>query len=153
MFRRVSGFTCGSAVASRMFSTTRVQMEKWYQDSHEWVEVHDDNTATIGVSNYAQETLGDVVYVGLPTVGDEVDAKTVLAEIESVKATSDLYSPIHGKVASVNEKLKDEAALINSSPEEDGWIAKLSGVDRATLNTDALMNEAAYKKFLEDSQQ
>ncbi|AIO02078.1 glycine cleavage system H protein, putative [Leishmania panamensis] len=127
------------AVACLRFYGTR-----HFTDSHEWVE-QGEGEVTIGISSYAQENLGDVVYVSLPQVGDTVTAKDVVGEVESVKATSNVYSPVDGTVTAVNEKLKDEPSLVNQSPEEKGWLIKV----KCSEIPKGLMDEAAYKKFLE----
>merc|ERR1719387_2472548 len=106
-----------------------------FSKDHEWITVT-DGVGTIGITNHAQEQLGDVVYVDLPEIGDTV---------ESVKAASDIYSPISGEVVEVNEALNDEPALVNSSAEADGWMTRVKLSDASEL--DDLMDEAAYKEF------
>lgn len=115
-----------------------------YTDSHEWVSYCNDE-ATIGVTQYAQENLGDVVYVSLPQVGSSITAREVLAEVESVKATSNVYSPVDGVVSAVNDALKDDPGCINRSPEEEGWIVKM----KCSELPKGLMTLDEYKKFLE----
>ncbi|KAK7200903.1 lipoic acid containing carrier protein [Novymonas esmeraldas] len=134
-------FTSASVAAA---SRLRSYATKHFTDSHEWVE-QGEGEVTIGISTYAQENLGDVVYVSLPQVGDTLTAKDVVGEVESVKATSNVYSPVDGTVTAVNEKLKDEPGLINQSPEEKGWLVKV----KCSEIPKGLMDEAAYKKFLE----
>lgn len=133
-------FSCGIAAAMPI----RCYATRYFTDSHEWVE-HADGEATIGISTYAQENLGDVVFVSLPQVGDAITAKDVVGEVESVKATSNVYSPIDGTVTSVNEKLKDEPGLINQSPEEKGWLVKV----KCSEIPKGMMTAEEYKKFLE----
>ncbi|CAD2216547.1 glycine cleavage system H protein [Angomonas deanei] len=130
-----------SAVAAVAF---RQYASRLYTDSHEWI-LEEGGEVTIGISSYAQENLGDVVFVSLPQVGDKVTAKDVVGEVESVKATSNVYSPVDGTVLTVNEALKDEPGLINQSPEEKGWLVKV----KCTEIPKGLMNEEEYKKFLE----
>ncbi|UQA53861.1 glycine cleavage system protein GcvH [Vibrio sp. ED002] len=96
-----------------------------FTDSHEWVRDNGDGTATIGISEHAQEMLGDVVFVDLPDVEDEVEAGESFSLVESVKAASDIYSPITGEVVEINEELEDSPELINEEPYEGGWIVKV----------------------------
>jgi glycine cleavage system H protein len=119
---------------------------KYYTEEHEWVEVIDDE-ATIGISEYAAEQLGEVSYVELPEEDDCFNIGDRLGEIESEKTSCDIYSPISGTVCAVNEALADEPELINESPEEKGWICRLTNFDNSEL--DDLMNETAYRKYLQ----
>ncbi|KIP78992.1 glycine cleavage system protein H [Vibrio harveyi] len=96
-----------------------------FTDSHEWVRDNGDGTVTIGISEHAQEMLGDVVFVDLPDVEDEVEAGESFSLVESVKAASDIYSPITGEVVEINEELGDSPELINEEPYEGGWIVKV----------------------------
>jgi glycine cleavage system H protein len=121
-------------------------MPRYFTDEHEWIDVEDD-TATVGITDYAQEQLGDIVFVELPEVGSALDKGGDAAVVESVKAASDVYAPISGEVSELNESLEEEPQLVNSSPEEDGWFFKMTIGDASEL-TD-LMDEAAYKEFLE----
>lgn len=116
-----------------------------YSDDHEWVKV-EGGKAYIGITDYAQHALGEIVYVELPTVGDELNAGDVFGVIESVKAASDSYLPVSGKVLEVNEELSDSPQLINEAPYES-WIVAVEVTDRASL--DNLMNEQEYKDFCE----
>ncbi|CUG86071.1 glycine cleavage system H protein, putative [Bodo saltans] len=134
--RFVAAAAC--AVARRLYGT------RYFTDSHEWVEI-DGTTATIGITDHAQTNLGDVVFLSLPQVGDELEAKQPLGEIESVKATSDIYSPISGKVIEVNEAAKTQPKLINDSAEDQGWMIKL---DASTASIEGLMDRAKYDAFL-----
>ena len=120
-------------------------MPRYFTDEHEWIDVEGDS-ATVGITDYAQEQLGDIVFVELPSVGTMLDKGGDAAVVESVKAASDVYSPITGEVTEANGNLEDEPALVNSSPEEDGWFFKLRIADASEL--EGLMNEAAYKKFV-----
>ena len=97
-----------------------------FLSSHEWVRVESDGTITVGISDHAQDLLGDIVFVELPEVGQSIDAESDTAIVESVKAASDIYSPLSGEVIEVNSLLEDQPEIINSSPYEDGWFFKLS---------------------------
>ena len=116
-----------------------------YSNDHEWVRVEGDK-AYIGISDYAQHALGEIVYVELPTVGDELNAGDVFGVIESVKAASDSYLPVSGKVLEVNEELSDSPQLINENPYES-WVVVVEVTNKADL--DNLMNEQEYKDFCE----
>ncbi|MDJ0979200.1 MAG: glycine cleavage system protein GcvH [Erythrobacter sp.] len=120
-------------------------MPRYFTDEHEWIEVEDDS-ATVGITDYAQEQLGDIVFVELPAVGTALDKGGDAAVVESVKAASDVYAPISGEVTEGNSALEDEPALVNSSPEEDGWFFRMSVADKDEL--EGLMDEAAYKEFV-----
>jgi glycine cleavage system H protein len=117
-----------------------------YTKEHEWVRV-DGQVATVGISNHAQEQLGDVVFVELPEVGRTVGQNAAMAVVESVKAASDVYAPISGEVVEVNNALTDDPALVNSDAEGAGWFCKLKVANPAEL--DALMDAAAYRSFVE----
>ena len=121
-------------------------MPRYFTDEHEWIEVEDDS-ATVGITDYAQEQLGDIVFVELPEVGTALEKGGDAAVVESVKAASDVYAPITGEVTEGNSALEDEPALVNASPEEDGWFFRMSVGDKAEL--EGLMDEAAYKEFVE----
>ena len=114
---------------------------------HEWITV-DGDIGTIGITNHAQEQLGDVVYVDLPDVGSSVEKDETMGAVESVKAASDIYCPVSGEVVEVNEALNDEPALVNSAAEGDGWMAKVKLSDASEL--DDLMDADAYAKFCEE---
>lgn len=117
-----------------------------YTEDHEWVLVEDD-IITVGITDFAQDQLGDVVFVELPEVGDTLEAGKTLGVVESVKAVSDVYTPASGEVVEVNEALPDEPEALNNSPYEDGWMIKLKLADPADL--DGLMDVAAYQEFVE----
>ncbi|SHE67280.1 glycine cleavage system protein GcvH [Vibrio gazogenes] len=119
-----------------------------FTDSHEWVLNHGDGTVTVGISEHAQEMLGDVVYVELPDVDSDVDAGDNFSLVESVKAASDIYSPVSGIIIEVNEDLGDNPELINEEPYEGGWIAKIRMTDPTEL--DDLKDEEEYLNTLED---
>lgn len=120
-------------------------MPRYFTEDHEWVEI-DGDTATVGITDYAQGQLGDIVFVELPEEGAEIDKGKDAAVVESVKAASDVYSPISGTVIKANGALEDDPSLVNSSPEEDGWFFKLTVADEGEL--DGLMDEEAYGKFV-----
>lgn len=120
-------------------------MPRYYTDEHEWIDVEDD-VATVGITDYAQGQLGDIVFVELPEVGAMIEQGKDAAVVESVKAASDVYAPITGEVTEVNPALEEDPALVNSSPEEDGWFFKMTIAAEAEL--DALMDEEAYKDFV-----
>ena len=121
--------------------------EKKYTKEHEWVEV-DGDTATVGITNHAQESLGDIVFIDLPTVGKEVKSNEELCVIESVKAASDIYAPIDGEVIEINNNLNDDASIVNQDPEKDGWIFKMKIADPNQYNN--LMSLDEYLAFLEN---
>ena len=124
----------------------KVEKGLLYSEDHEWVKVEGD-VAYLGLSDYAQENLGDIVYVELPEVDDELEKEDAFSAVESVKAASDIYSPVTGKVVEVNEDLEDDPALLNSDPYAN-WIVKLEISDKAEL--DELMNSEEYEKFIEE---
>jgi len=116
-----------------------------FSKDHEWVNL-DGDTATIGITAYAADQLGDVVFVDLPTAGKSVKAGEGLAVVESVKAASDVYSPVAGEVTEVNAALSDEPQTVNDAPEAGGWFVKLKVADPKAL--DALMDRPAYEAYL-----
>jgi glycine cleavage system H protein len=121
--------------------------EKKYTKEHEWVEV-DGDTVTVGITNHAQESLGDIVFIDLPTVGKEVKSNEELCVIESVKAATDIYAPLNGEVIEINNNLSDDASIVNQDPEKDGWIFKMKISNLDQYNN--LMNLNEYLAFLED---
>ena len=116
-----------------------------YADDHEWVR-KDDGTVRIGISDYAQDQLGDIVYVELPQVGDEFDHKEAFGSLESVKAVSELFMPVGGEVVAVNEGLEATPELVNNAPYTEGWMIDIKPKDPAEL--DALMSKDAYVEML-----
>ena len=120
--------------------------EKKYTKDHEWVSI-DGEIATVGISNHAQESLGDIVFIELPVVGKIVNAKDEICVVESVKAASDIYAPIDGEILEVNNNLEGDAAIINQDAENSGWIFKMKISN--TNQYDGLMTEEDYKKFLD----
>ena len=115
-----------------------------YTKSHEWVEFLEDGSARVGLSDYAQQELGDLVFVNLPQEGDPVTAGEALGDVESVKAVSDVYSPVTGTVAEVNSELEDEPQKLNEAPYE-AWIAKISDIS----DFEELLDAAAYEAFIQ----
>ena len=120
-------------------------MTRYFTEDHEWIEV-DGSTATVGITDYAQSQLGDIVFVEVPGQGVSVSKGGEAAVVESVKAASDVYSPVSGTVTEGNPALEDDPALVNSAPEGDGWFFKLTIADTGEL--DGLMDESAYKDFV-----
>ncbi|MDC0062178.1 glycine cleavage system protein GcvH [Pseudomonadota bacterium] len=119
-----------------------------FLSSHEWARVESDGTITIGISDHAQDLLGDIVFVELPEIGQSVNAENDTAIVESVKAASDIYSPLSGEVIEVNSLLEDQPEIINSSPYEDGWFYKLTPSDLSEL--DNLLSPEDYSEVCED---
>jgi len=116
-----------------------------YTKTHEWVELHGDGTASVGISDHAQDLLGDLVYVEAPEVGRKLTAGTACAVVESVKAASDVYAPLSGVVVENNATLSDSPELINKDPYGDGWIFKIKLANAADAN--ALLDAKAYAEF------
>lgn len=119
-----------------------------YAQTHEWARLESDGSVTVGISDHAQESLGDVVYVELPEVGAEIDAHGEVGVVESVKAASDIYAPVSGTVTSVNQNLEDAPETVNGEPYEDGWLFKLKPSDLAEL--ESLLSAEEYKEFCEN---
>lgn len=126
-----------------------IRAELKYLPSHEWVRIEADGTATVGITDHAQEALGDVVFVDVPEVGSEVAANEEAGVVESVKAASDIYSPISGDVIEVNEVLADSPETVNSSPYDDGWFYKVKPSDLSEL--EALLSSDDYAAAIEES--
>lgn len=120
-------------------------MSKHFRESHEWAEIA-NGEATVGISSFAANEVGEVIHVELPETGTSVNAGEAVAEIESVKSVNDIYSPVSGTISAVNEAVSDNPELVNSSPETDGWLFKISCGDDA--KTDELMDQAAYDKHI-----
>ena len=119
-----------------------------FLDSHEWIKV-DDNTVIVGISDHAQNELGEVVFVELPAIGDEFVLGDEAAVVESVKAASEVYTPISGEVIEVNEALEENPELVNTSPYEDGWFFKLKVSDENLGSIDSLMTAEEYSSMLD----
>ena len=118
-----------------------------YTEDHEWVRLDDDGLAVVGITDYAQEQLGEIVFVELPEVGDAMERGAEAAVIESVKAASELFAPVSGTIATVNESLSDEPALVNEDPVGDGWFVKIEVDGDEPL--EGLMTEDEYLRYLE----
>ncbi|MEJ2307973.1 MAG: glycine cleavage system protein GcvH [Gammaproteobacteria bacterium] len=121
-----------------------------YTKSHEWVRDNGDGTITLGITDHAQELLGDLVFVEVPEAGSEVESGGEIAVVESVKAASDVYSPVGGEVIASNEALADTPESVNDSPYDDGWICKIRLSDSSEL--DALMNADSYATHAEEEE-
>ena len=119
---------------------------KKYTKDHEWISI-DGTTAAVGITGYAAKELGDITFVELPELDDDATSGEVITVVESVKAATDVFSPVNGKISAVNEELEDNPQLINESAEEKGWICKIEGVDSATVND--LMSSEEYEAYLE----
>ncbi|PID65132.1 MAG: glycine cleavage system protein H [Gammaproteobacteria bacterium] len=120
-------------------------MSKYFTEDHEWIVVEGE-MATVGITDHAQDQLGDIVFVELPEVDEEYGKGDDISVVESVKAAGDVHNPVSGTVVEVNETLEDEPATVNTSPEGDGWIYKIKLSDETEL--DDLMDEAAYQAFI-----
>ena len=127
---------------------TNIPSHLKYTESHEWVDANDEGKARIGISDHAQAALGDLVYVELPTVGDELSQGDASAVVESVKAASDIYTPVSGTVIAINEDLDADPAIINSDPYNDGWLFELELIDTEEL--EGLKDAESYEESLED---
>ena len=119
-----------------------------YLDSHEWARVEDDGTVTVGISDHAQESLGDVVFVELPELDSSVTAKLEAGVVESVKAASDIYAPVSGTVSAINEQLEEAPEIVNDSPYDDGWFFKITPSDLDEVSS--LLTSAEYRKVCEE---
>ncbi|MCK4507109.1 MAG: glycine cleavage system protein GcvH [Desulfuromonadales bacterium] len=122
-----------------------IRDELKYSEDHEWILV-EEGIATIGISDFAQDAMGDVVFVELPEVGSNIDAGKTFGVVESVKAVSDLYAPVSGEVVEVNEGLPDAPDSVNSSPYDDAWMVKIKLSDAAQV--EALMDAEAYRSCI-----
>ena len=118
-----------------------------YTEEHEWMQTLDDGSVRIGITDYAQEQLGDVVFVELPSVADEFEAGAMVAEVESTKSVAEVYAPVAGKVVAVNEQLVDTPELVNQSPYEDGWFVLLE--PGTALDESAFLDASAYGRLIE----
>jgi glycine cleavage system H protein len=119
-----------------------------YASSHEWARLEEDGTVTVGITDHAQDALGDVVFVELPEVGATLAAGDEAGVVESVKAASDIYAPVGGEVLAVNEQLEDEPEMVNADPYNDGWFFKLQPGDTDEL--DGLMSAEDYRQHCEE---
>jgi glycine cleavage system H protein len=118
-----------------------------YAATHEWVRVEADGSVTVGITDHAQELLGDIVFIDLPTDGASVSAKQEISVVESVKAASDIYAPVSGRIIAINKALIDSPEIVNTSPYGDGWFCRIQPADAAEL--DALLDADAYARICE----
>jgi len=125
----------------------QIPEDRIYSDEHEWILKTSENVVRIGISDYAQDQLGDVVYVELPEEGSTVAKEDLLVEIESTKSVGEVYAPFAGTITAVNSAVAENPELVNSSPYGDGWLAELA-VD-GQINTDGLLDAAAYRDLTE----
>ena len=146
VFQAVRSSSSRVAVSPSFGSSSARLMSTYYTPAHEYCKV-DGNIATIGITDFAQAALGDIVFVDLPEPGDEFEAKDSFGSVESVKAASDVYAPVSGKVTEVNEALTDEPGLVNTSAEDDAWFIKMEISDDSELGE--LMGADAYKEHCE----
>ena len=119
-----------------------------YASTHEWISINEDGLITVGISDHAQEALGDIVFVELPEAGASVNSKEEVAVVESVKAASDIYSPLTGEVVEINESLLDSPETVNASPYELGWFFKIRMENEAEI--DDLMNSESYSEYCDN---
>ena len=119
-----------------------------FLDSHEWARLEIDGNVTVGISEYAQDLLGDIVFVELPEIGSAINQGDEVAVVESVKAASEVYSPVGGKILEVNNKLEDSPEIVNSSPYEEGWFIKIKPSDKTELQS--LLSLEEYSTNCED---
>jgi len=119
-----------------------------FLSSHEWVRIEADGSATVGISDHAQDLLGDIVFIELPEIGQEIDAENDAAIVESVKAASDVYSPLSGKITEANSMLEEQPETVNSSPFEDGWFFKMTPTDLGEL--ESLLSPEDYNETCQD---
>jgi glycine cleavage system H protein len=127
---------------------SNIPAELKYATTHEWVRNEGDGIVTVGITEHAQDLLGDMVFVELPEVGETVDAGDDVAVAESVKAASDIYSPVTGEIVEVNEALEDSPELVNSDPYGDGWMFKVKLSDTSEL--DALLDAEGYQNVIDE---
>lgn len=119
-----------------------------YTSSHEWVKVEDDGTVTVGITDHAQQALGDIVFIDLPEPGTQVSARDEVAVVESVKAASDIYAPISGEIVAINDKLVDAPETVNGVPYDGGWFFRIQPDDLTEL--DDLLDVDGYKEVLDE---
>lgn len=129
---------------------SEIRSELKYLPSHEWARVESDGTVTVGISDHAQEALGDVVFVETPEVGTEVSAGDDAGVVESVKAASDIFSPVSGEVIAVNEALEEAPETVNASPYDDGWFFRVRPSDLSEL--DDALDADGYRQVIEDEE-
>ena len=123
--------------------------EKKFSKNHEWIQMNNGETATVGITKHATEMLGDIVFVEVPEKGKNVEAKGQTAIVESTKAASDVYTPVSGEVLDTNQEIVDDPSKINQDPENNAWFFKLKIKDKSEM--DSLMNKEDYDKFAKES--
>lgn len=128
---------------------SRMPSDLSYAESHEWLRLEGDGTAFVGVTDHAQDALGDVVYVELPEIGAQIDAGGEVAVVESVKAASDIYSPVTGEILLINDALEDQPDLVNSSPYADGWLFSVR-LDNPE-EVQAMLDADAYQAVIDEA--
>lgn len=149
MLRYIAKHKCLSPSTRVYFSVMR-NFTKYYTKQHEWIEVEKD-VATIGITNYAQQELGEVVHVDLPSIGEQIKEGDAFSAIESVKTAADVYAPMNGSVLEINEKLKKSPNTINTNCMSQGWIVKVKADEsKLTQAMEDLMSEEQYQKYLDD---
>ena len=126
--------------------TKEIRDDLRYTDSHEWIKIK-ENIAIIGITDYAQSELTDIVFAELPEIGKEIKKGDELCVVESVKSVSEIYSPISGKIINVNKKLEDSPEIINENPYDEGWLVEISILDKKEI--EILLNANDYKKIIE----
>ena len=119
-----------------------------FSQDHEWARLEEDNTVVVGITDFAQEQLGDIVFIELPPVGEYFDAGDEVAVIESVKAAAELKSPVSGTVTKINEELEDSPEMVNTNPTEDGWFCRIQMENSEEF--DELMDQEEYEEFLSE---
>lgn len=129
---------------------SNVKENRWYSKDHEWVEKVSGNVVRIGISDFAQHQLGDIVFVELPEEGASVQAEESIGTIESVKTVSDLFSPVSGQIAKINPRLGDEPELVNNEPYGGGWMAEIEVEGDLEEQLSALLSPEQYAEFLEE---
>ena len=120
-----------------------------YAETHEWVRLEDDGTVVVGITDHAQDALGDIVYIELPEVGATADSGAEVAVVESVKAASDIYSPISGEIVEINSALEDQPETVNQSPFADGWLFKVKLIEPEDIQ--ALMSADDYQSVVDEA--
>lgn len=127
---------------------SEIPEDLFYNASHEWIAQNEDGTVTVGITEYAQDSLGDLVFAELPETGEEFDAEDIVATVESVKAASDIYAPIAGEITGVNEALEQSPEKINEDPFGAGWLFKMQISDESQLSN--LLDADAYARVVAD---
>tara|TARA_B100000959_G_C14917005_1_gene597807 strand:+ start:74 stop:511 length:438 start_codon:yes stop_codon:yes gene_type:complete len=136
------------SINNEVYRVSNFPQDLKYASTHEWVRVDDEGMATVGISDHAQDALGDIVFIELPETGVTVNARDEVAVIESVKAASDIYSPISGEVLQVNDAVEDSPQIVNTEPYESGWLYKINPSDETEL--DDLLDAESYAEICED---